>query len=124
MITEIIVGGLISHFASPAPGIDQFSLQPNMIVKMGSVNVLAGNNSISEPIYGAAYDFNINTYTDFKIGGYIHDATKFNNYQVSLPFGDFMPVIGVEFNLPITDKIGFSQTVTPLFGFSGISYNF
>ena len=118
---EIILGGLIFHYQA-VTNVKQTSFQKNMIVKYNNINLLVGNNSISKPIYGLGYDFKISDHTNFKVGGYIQDETDFNNLGVELSTGDFMPVVGIEHNFPITERISLTNMITPLIIFSGVRF--
>ena len=125
MVTEIILGGLIFHPYSVPSNMQQTSLQSNIIVKDElNINYLVGHNSISQPIFGIAHDIKINDYMNFKYGGYLQDASEFEQRNISIPVGDFMPIIGLEFNNKIADNFGIVNVITPYLTFTGISYEF
>ena len=123
MITELVVGGLVHHFTDVTP-IENTSLRLNAIAKVNNFNILIGENSIKEPIYGFGYDIPVNPILDFKVGAYFQDSSKFLDYGYVIPTGNVMPIIGLEFDIPITDNIGITTTVTPLMSFTGLSFRF
>ena len=123
MINELIIGGLVHHFTDVTP-IENTSLRLNAVVKVNEFNILVGENSIKEPIYGFGYDVPINNFLDFKFGAYFQDSSKFLDYGYVIPTGNVMPIIGLEFDIPITDNIGITTTVTPLMSFTGLSFRF
>ena len=106
MITELTVGGLIFHLVSVEPAIPDVMVSPNVVMKFENHNILLGANSVREPIIGYGYDFNLVDHStgsiDFKVGGYLQEEKPFRDRGVKLPFHTFMPIIGFEFDMPIT----------------------
>lgn len=124
MIKSIIIGGLITHIL-PQPGaIERVQWQPNVVLKMERVDLLAGHNSIGEPIVGAAYNWAIEENLDFKLGAYFQDKTQFRKRGVDLQTGEIMPVGGIEWRIPITDRVKLTNIITPIITFHGISVDF
>lgn len=123
MINELIIGGLVHHFTDVTP-IENTSLRLNAIAKVNDFNILVGQNSIKEPIYGFGYDIPVNRFLDFKVGAYFQDSSKFLDYGFVIPTGNVMPIVGMEFDIPITHNIGITTTVTPLMSFTGLSFRF
>ena len=128
MITELTVGGLIFHIMSVEPQIPDTMIAPNVIMKFNEHNILLGENSVREPIVGYGYDFNIidhaNGSIDFKLGGYFQEVKPFRDRGVTLPFDEFMPIMGLEVDLPITKNVAVSTTITPLMTFTGLTFKF
>ena len=128
MITELTVGGLIFHVMSLEPAIPDTMVAPNFIFKVKEHNFLIGENSVRQPIIGYGYDVPLVSHAtgniDFKIGGYFQEEKPFRDIGVKLPFHEFMPVLGFETDLPITDKIDLTTTITPLMTFTGITFRF
>ena len=128
MLTELTVGGLIYHIVSVEPKIPDVMASPNVVMKFENHNILLGANSVREPIIGYGYDYNLVDHAtgsiDFKIGGYFQEEKPFRDIGVNLPFHEFMPVLGFEFDLPITDKVQLTTTITPLMTFTGITFRF
>ena len=128
MLTELTVGGLIFHIMSVEPAIPDTMAAPNVIMKFDKHNILLGENSVREPIVGYGYDFNIvdhaNGSIDFKLGGYLQDDQPFKDRGIELAFNKFMPVMGFEVDLPITDNVAVSTTITPLMTFTGLTFRF
>jgi len=128
MLTELTIGGLIFHIMSVEPQIPDTMIAPNVIMKFNEHNILLGENSVREPIVGYGYDFNIidhaNGSIDFKLGGYFQEVKPFRDRGVKLPFDEFMPIMGLEVDLPITDNVAVSTTITPLMTFTGLTFKF
>tara|TARA_A100001201_G_scaffold143281_1_gene144253 strand:- start:1048 stop:1434 length:387 start_codon:yes stop_codon:yes gene_type:complete len=128
MLTELTVGGLIFHIMSVEPQIPDTMIAPNVIMKFNEHNILLGENSVREPIVGYGYDFNIidhaNGSIDFKLGGYFQEVKPFRDRGVTLPFDEFMPIMGLEVDLPITKNVAVSTTITPLMTFTGLTFKF
>ena len=128
MITEITLGGLIYHLVSVEPAIPDVMVAKNLIIKSKQHNILLGENSVRQPIIGYGYDVPLVSHAtgniDFKIGGYFQEEKPFRDIGVKLPFHEFMPVLGFEFDLPITDKVQLTTTITPLMTFTGITFRF
>ena len=121
---KIILGGLIHHVVE-VEGIKTTQFQQNVIVKVNRYNLLAGNNSIGEPIIGVGYDVPLgSTDHNFKIGTYYQDAKGFKDIGVVAP--TFMPVLGLELNFYASDDdmIGLSQFVSPIITFTGLTIRF
>ena len=128
MLTELTVGGLIFHIMSVEPQIPDTMVAPNVIMKFNEHNILIGENSVREPIVGYGYDFNLvdhaNGSIDFKLGAYIQDEKPFRDRGLVLPFDSFMPIMGFEVDLPITENVAVSTTITPLMTFTGLTFKF
>ncbi len=124
MITELIVGGLVTHLFPMPKQIEQTSFQANMVVKCREYNFLFGNNSIGKPIYGMGYDFYLTRHLSFKLGGYIQDRTEFEKIDVYIPFGDFLPIVGFEWDIPLNKTHDLTTVLMPHAAFLGISVNF
>ena len=128
MLTELTVGGLIFHIMSVEPAIPDTMAAPNVIMKFNEHNILLGENSVRAPIVGYGYDFNLvdhaNGSIDFKLGAYIQDEKPFRDRGVKLPFNSVMPIMGFEVDLPITDNVAVSTTITPLMTFTGLTFRF
>lgn len=120
-MTELILGGLIYHFQS-IPNIKQTSFQRNAILKFDKINVLTGNNSIGKPIIGLGYDLKLSRYANLKIGGYYQDSKGFEARGVSAP--SFMPVVGLEINIPVYRGVFLNQFISPIITFTGIGIKF
>ena len=128
MLTELTVGGLIFHIMSVEPAIPDTMAAPNVIFKFKEHNILIGENSVRQPIIGYGYDFNIvnhNTATiDFKLGGYFQEVKPFRDRGIKLPFEEFMPIMGLELDMPITKNFALTTVITPLMTFSGVTFRF
>ena len=128
MITELTVGGLIYHIVSVEPAIPDTMVAKNLIIKSGQHNILLGENSVRKPIFGYGYDYNLIDHVtgsiNFKIGAYLQDEKPFNDIGVTVPFDSFMPVLGFEFNLPMSDSVALTTTITPLMTFTGVTFRF
>lgn len=128
MITEITLGGLIYHLVSVEPAIPDVMVAKNLIIKSGQHNILLGENSVRKPIFGYGYDVPIVSHVtgsiNFKIGAYLQDEKHFNDIGVTVPFHNFMPVMGFEFNLPMSDSVALTTTITPLMTFTGVTLRF
>lgn len=128
MLTELTVGGLIFHIMSLEPKIPDVMAAPNVIFKFKEHNILIGENSVRQPIIGYGYDFNIvnhNTATiDFKLGGYFQEVKPFRDRGIKLPFEEFMPIMGLELDMPITKNFALTTVITPLMTFSGVTFRF
>ena len=123
MITEIILGGVVHHLISVPSQIETTAFRPNIIVKSHKINVLVGTNSIKEPIVGAALDVPFNK-VNFKIGAYLQDNNKFEDIGVKIKVGDVMPVLAVEYTIPINKKWGITTLASNFIAFGGINYKF
>jgi len=121
MINELIIGGLVHHFTDVTP-IENTSFRYNAIAKVNDFNILVGQNSIKDPIYGFGYDIALTQNLDFKLGAYFQDGNKFLDYGYYVP--NVMPIIGLEFDIPLTKNIGVTTTITPLMSFTGLSFRF
>ena len=120
---ELIVGGIVHHIR-PVHNIETTSFKRNAIIKIDRLNVMIGKNSINKPLAGLAYDYKISENVNFKVGGYVQDETDFNHRGVSIATGDFMPIVGFEINIPLSDRIGIDTFVSPLITFTGIKFKF
>lgn len=123
MITEIILGGLVHHLTPVPPQIETTAFRPSIIVKSHKINVLIGTNSIKELIVGAALDIPINK-VNLKIGAYLQDNNKFEDIGVKIKVGDVMPVIAIEYTIPINKKWGITTLASNFIAFGGINYKF
>ena len=81
-------------------------------------------------IVGIGYDISAASHPtlgsiNMKIGAYLQDENKFEDYRIQTPLGcDIMPIIGLEFNLPYNDKWGISTLIPPALTFTGIRFTF
>ena len=128
MLTELTVGGLIFHIMSLEPKIPDVMAAPNVIFKFKEHNILIGENSVRQPIIGYGYDFNIVNHgtatIDFKLGGYFQEVKPFRDRGIKLPFEEFMPIMGLELDMPITKNFALTTVITPLMTFSGVTFRF
>ena len=128
MITELTLGGLVFHIVSVEPAIPDTMFAKNLIIKSEQHNILLGENSVRKPIFGYGYDVPLISHAtgnvDFKIGGYIQEEKHFRDKGVSLPFHNFMPILGFEVDMPITKNVAISTTITPLMTFTGLTFRF
>ena len=128
MLTELTVGGLIFHTLSLEPQIPDVMVAPNVIMKFDNHNVLLGENSVRQPIVGYGYDYHIIDHDavkiDFKVGGYFQEEKPFRDIGISLPFHEFMPILGFDIDFAISDKVDLTTTITPLMTFTGLTFRF
>ena len=132
MVTEMIVGGLIHHiiYNEELP-FNATMFRSNVVLKWENrVNLLLGENSIGEGIVGLGYDIPVAAHPtlghiNFKVGAYIQDENKFEDYGIVTPLGcDIMPILGAEIYIPYNDKWGVSTLITPAITFTGIHFKF
>ena len=122
---ELILGGYIYHVQPTPKQIKRTSFQKNVILKNESgLNVIVGNNSIGKPIFGLGQDLKISDNLNFKVGGYIQDRNEFEKLGVTIPTGDFMPVVGFEHTIEINESIGLTNFISPVILFSGLKFKF
>ena len=128
MLTELTLGGVIFHLVSVEPKIPDVMAAPNVIMKFEQHNLLVGHNSVRKPIIGYGYDFNLVDHStgtiDFKLGGYLQDSKPFRDIGIKVPFHTFMPIVGFEFDLPVTKNIAMTTVITPTMAFTGVTFRF
>ena len=128
MITGLTVGGLIYHIVSVEPAIPDTMAAPSAIIRIDNHNLLLGENSVREPIIGYGYDFNLVSHDtgsiNFKLGGYFQEQKPFIEKGIQLPFHSFMPIMGFEFNMPLSKKLDVTTVITPLMTYTGLTFRF